>query len=764
MLTLSKVFGEQNELVPFIASYKNELETVKVLHTLPAAKQQRFNELTHELLDSLDDVHDLKACAERSRSNREHGNAVYTKRSKTNESDRRESLLLACHLYTQAILQAENVHEELCLGYANRGMALQEFGLYKEAYDDCECALEYGYPQKLQHKLIMRQAHCAWQLGDVHKLSEHLSWLEQQQLNAGYVNQLEQLQQQLTKLQEQQSSEPKEELASEQVPSLLILGKNHKISAHSGIKGRHMVATQSIQSGDIIFKEQTACFVPLEPGLICQQCAASVLYAPIPCSQCHQRVVYCSRRCRQLNEQIHSYECAGYKKNLFTLLGVSHLALRMVLCYVQEWQTELVRGSSVQEKWKMLMDKARKCYDWSSASQGLLSLCMMSHLDKAASEELIYYALCANLLQVYLHKCTNFYEQLGVDAREDWDLLIAALILRCAGQLLCNGHVGDTILLRSQCHMMESKLWRAPFRLHLGQMHKFDSVALTTALNLPYLALCNHACAPSIRLHCDGRAVSCLAAKQIEADEEIFNCYTLDYRNSSCAMRQAQLQQTFKFRCKCINCTGSKPDEIFLSFNRYRCEFCAHIFVPSKQEEFKWWESESNLAIKCSKCQATQLFNWYGILRNTLEFCSEQQQRRKAYKAFEELDTWLLDYHSLKLHLAQQLIAACLTAKANGATFDDIDYKQLSRILDHLLAGVAAQHGADSMTYISHLTYLMDLAAFGKYKCSSEQLRAVRTAINYLPTDTKRIFVNYYNDFIEQRSAANGNANANANA
>lgn len=56
----------------------------------------------------------------------------------------------------------------------------------------------------------------------------------------------------------------------------------------------------------------------------------------------------------------------------------------------------------------------------------------------------------------------------------------------------------------------------------------------------------------------------------------------------------------------------------------------------------------------------------------------------------------------------------------------------------------------------------MDLAAFGKYKCSSEQLKAVRTAINYLPTDTKRIFVNYYNDFIEQRSAANGDANANA--
>lgn len=57
----------------------------------------------------------------------------------------------------------------------------------------------------------------------------------------------------------------------------------------------------------------------------------------------------------------------------------------------------------------------------------------------------------------------------------------------------------------------------------------------------------------------------------------------------------------------------------------------------------------------------------------------------------------------------------------------------------------------------------MDLTAFGKYKCSSEQLKAMRAAINDLPTDTKRIFVNYYNDFIEQRSAANGNANANAN-
>lgn len=75
-----------------------------------------------------------------------------------------------------------------------------------------------------------------------------------------------------------------------------------------------------------------------------------------------------------------------------------------------------------------------------------------------------------------------------------------------------------------------------------------------------------------------------------------------------------------------------------------------------------------------------------------------------------------------------------------------------------------AQHGANSMTYISNLTYLMDLTAFGKYKCSSEQLKAMRAAFNYLPPDTKQIFVNYYNDFIEQRYAANGKANANANA
>lgn len=226
MLTLSKVFGEQNELIPFIDDYQNELETVRLLHTLPAANQKRFNELTNEFLDTLEDPHDLKACAERSRSSREHGNAVYTNRSKTNATDRKESLLLACRLYTEAILQAENVHEELCLGYANRGMALQDFGLYKESYEDCECALEYGYPQKLQHKLIMRQAHCAWKLGNVKKLAELIACLEQHQLNSGYAEQLAQLQQQLTLLEEQQANDQSEDQI--EIPSKLQ-GMNHKM-------------------------------------------------------------------------------------------------------------------------------------------------------------------------------------------------------------------------------------------------------------------------------------------------------------------------------------------------------------------------------------------------------------------------------------------------------------------------------------------------------------------------------------------------------
>ncbi|KAL7735574.1 hypothetical protein ACLKA6_009538 [Drosophila palustris] len=760
MFDLAETFSKQSELINLTGAYKNEFETIKLLHTLPADKHKYFSTLSQQLLQKLDQPTDKQKCAERSRFLREEGNRVYKSKSVKNVTESGECLLAASRLYTQAILAAENAHEELCLGFANRGMALQDFGYFEAAYDDCASALDCGYPQRLRHKLVMRQAHCAWQLGDVKRLEEHVSTLRGLEINQGYREQLEQLEQQLKLMQDRPKLE--EQVCQKELPKTT---HKNKILSESGSRGRHMIATDDIPQGDLIFKEHAECFVPIEQRLICQQCASVLMCAPIPCPDCHQHVVYCSRRCRQLHATVHGYECAAYRRDLLQMLGVSHLALRLLLTYLPQLLPHLQGCKNASELWQSLMSLAGQ--DCSvQAPQSVQSLGMITHLDKASPEELVYHTLCANLLQVYLHKCTNFYDVLKIDSdgaisSEDWHLVIAALLLRNAGQLLVNGHVGDAIVpvpvpSSNEFALLQPSLWQSPHHLRLGCLHKFSHSTLITAINLPYLSLCNHSCSPSLRTRFDGCSVSNLAAVAINAGEEIFNCYTLDCRHSLAAQRQAQLEDTYKFSCRCHKCLRRDQNQDYFKFHRYRCERsqCQEIFVPEplpNQNSLSWWlQPDENVHISCSVCGRKQVSTWYDGFLQLLNCCHDSQGRRRLYKAFEDLKTWLLDYHSLKLSLAKELIEACFAAKEAGAHLDDFDYGQLSLVIQFQLAGIAAQSGNNSQEYISKLTYLMDLIAWRQHKCHAQDLKRMRATFEYLAEETRRIFVNYYNDFIEQ--------------
>lgn len=65
--------------------------------------------------------------------------------------------------------------------------------LFKEAYDDCECALEQGYPIDNIHKIILRQAKCALELNDIVRLKFHLDALENLELDQNYTEQMKNL-------------------------------------------------------------------------------------------------------------------------------------------------------------------------------------------------------------------------------------------------------------------------------------------------------------------------------------------------------------------------------------------------------------------------------------------------------------------------------------------------------------------------------------------------------------------------------------------
>ncbi|XP_017066553.1 SET and MYND domain-containing protein 4 [Drosophila eugracilis] len=641
---LANVFSQQDKFISLDGGYKDEYETFKSLYSLPAVKLQAFQQLTVKLLQHFEKPHDKKKCAIKSRKFREEGNFVF-RSSRSGSSQDSEGMLEACKLYTEAVFKAEDAVDELALAFANRGMALQEYGYYKESYDDCANALECGYPEKLRHKVIMRQAHCAWKLENIGFLEEHLFCLEKMQLNETFKLQLDDLQNKLQNLKNQSKEVLPQGGAHEQDIQEIVTDPEQR--------GRYMVAKEAITKGKIILSERASCFVPLEQRLICQQCAASLMCAPIPCSKCHKRVVYCSRKCREAHSAIHRYECAAYRKNILKLLGVSHLALRMVLVYIPHMLPQLQKSTSAQEIWEGILNLAKisESPETVTVPEYLQSLRMVSHLDQASQSELVYHTLSANLLQVYLTEHTDFFEQFRSSSAsiKDWQVITSALILRSAGQLLSNGHVGNALVPfvfePNDFALLQPDMWQKPRHLKLGQLHNMGHLELITAINLPYLSLCNHSCDPSIRTKFDGNSVVNYAAKNILAGEEIYNCYTRDYKNSLKVQRSVPLKEVYKFQCSCVKCTQSNPDQDYLNFHRYRCEKpnCRQEFLPNdklQQNNLSWWlTSNSDNSIICTVCKKQQQYPWFNGFLNLIEGDSESKIS-ELLKAFDDLDKW----------------------------------------------------------------------------------------------------------------------------
>ncbi|XP_016967855.1 SET and MYND domain-containing protein 4 [Drosophila biarmipes] len=747
---LARVFSQQDGLITLDGGYKDEYETFKCLDSLPAEQLAKFQQLTINLLKDLEQPHESKKCSERSRSLREEGNTVF--RGTGSDSER---LLSACRLYTGAVFEAEDALDELALAFANRGMALQEYGYYREAYDDCANALEYGYPERLRHKVIMRQAHCAWKLEKTESLEKHLRCLEQLPLNESFKQQLKDLQEKLQVLKNQTN-----ELDTQEESKDKDLGK---ILTDPGQRGRFMVAKEPIAKGQIIFSERASCFVPLEQRLICQQCAATLMSAPIPCPKCHQRVVYCSRKCRELHSAIHRYECAAYQRDLLKMLGVSHLALRLVLAYMPQMLPHLQELNTAQEIWNAIIDLTKKPEAQETTPEYLQSLRMVSHLDQASQAELVYHILCANLLRLYLKEHTDFFDQFNATSAstKDWQLITSALILRSAGQLLANGHVGDALLpvgLESnEFALLQPDMWQKPRHLKLGQLHNLAHSELITAINLPYLSLCNHACDPSIRTKFDGCSVVNYAARSISEGEEIFNCYTRDYKNSSKLQRSQPLKEVYKFLCSCAKCTRTDPDQDYLNFHRYRCEKpnCRQEFLPDgelQRNNLSWWlPSNAGNYIICTVCKERQYFAWYNDFLDLVDSCADPSKRKGLFKAFDDLDKWLVGHHLLKRNLAEELVTACFVEIDEGTLLDMQDYENLTRIIRKQLEGTAAQCGDTSMEYIAQMTYLWDLVALNKCQSNEEEILELKGKLEYLAKEQSEVFLNYYNDFIEQQ-------------
>ncbi|CAG2220442.1 unnamed protein product [Mytilus edulis] len=136
------------------------------------------------------------------------------------------------------------------------------------------------------------------------------------------------------------------------------------------------------------------------------------------------------------------------------------------------------------------------------------------------------------------------------------DLYIGGLLLRHIEQLVCNAHAITELQVTqtSDTSLVDSK----------------SQERVATAI-YPTTSLLNHSCDPSIIPGFDKDKLVVRVIKDVEAGEEIFNCYGPHHKRMSKMERQQALKTQYFFTCQCPSCQAYDEQDIFTS---YCCPLC----------------------------------------------------------------------------------------------------------------------------------------------------------------------------------------------
>lgn len=207
--------------------------------------------------------------------------------------------------------------------------------------------------------------------------------------------------------------------------------------------GRYVVAGETIKKNQPIYRERAFVFVPVyndyDSDTIfyhCQNCAKTNCI-PFPCYDC-SRASYCNSACLELHKNIHRYECAGYRKNLWMKIGIAHLAFRnFIVGFFESFQvTDELDIGTPDEVLDQLTQSKRSDFVYKDV------LRLVTNFDKMDTSDCLRYALTAQMLTVYLDEFTDFFENLPKNCARlmpnvgDWKKFCAALLMRHMGQLV----------------------------------------------------------------------------------------------------------------------------------------------------------------------------------------------------------------------------------------------------------------------------------------------------------------------------------------
>lgn len=207
-------------------------------------------------------------------------------RKNGNELYRAKNWTEAINQYNASIRYAIIGSENLALCYANRSACFLELKMYKKCLVDIALAREANYPQKLMHKLNVREAHC---LELMKKMPENKH------------------------VQMPQLSFP----PSEKFPGLANILDDQTNDEF----GKHIVATCDIDVGKVIMVEDVYAFgADFKCEGVCKTCTKRDMNF-IPCPHCAD-IMFCSGKCMESNNMHKLYCGALYNRHHRAMLTV----------------------------------------------------------------------------------------------------------------------------------------------------------------------------------------------------------------------------------------------------------------------------------------------------------------------------------------------------------------------------------------------------------------------------------------------------------
>ncbi|XP_017466204.1 PREDICTED: uncharacterized protein LOC108359067 isoform X1 [Rhagoletis zephyria] len=534
---------------------------------------------------------------EESQRVREAGNNCYRKEHHP---------LKACDLYTEAIFLAP-VEEDAdnttaAMAHANRSTVLHDYGMYEEAYDDCLCALELGYPEEYNALIKLRQAACALKLRNFALCELHVHELLHMDLSEAFEARTHELWHECEVLKSEKidmgvQTDDDHYAAMAPPPQHILHGSSSNrlkvyevawsdtSNAITTTRRAYLRATTDIVRHMPIFNEHAAVFVSSGQARICDNCAITQ-FIPFPCDYCSNRTsVYCSRKCRSQHSSIHVLECFAHQIELFEEFGEAfakprllQLAFRMLITGLPQVMPHCRKRPTVNKMWNAFNGILTERTDIPYSA--LLRL--ETHLDKIDAETTVSLAIAAHILAIYLAECTDFFEHLDLMmpapmklARSEWILLSAALLLRHIGQLRHKNLIHcPSFVLPADPHILsplhEYSLWSAVKHVRQGQLHLLagDVTCVAYAVYPQTLSLCRQSCVGQVYRKHSGRQVSAYATCDILLGACITNCfvYAGDYRQSLHETRRQDLKAR-GIDCKCDKCFRPYPDEDFRGKN-----------------------------------------------------------------------------------------------------------------------------------------------------------------------------------------------------